>query len=701
VDREDNLWIGTDAGGLNRLRKSSLIAYTAKRGFTDKATMAIYADHQGDLWIGALGGAGLFRFRNGSFQVFPGPSGERIDSIGSLAEDSQENLWIGDWYRGLSSLRNGSFIHHAIPGMSAADAVRSLHVDREGVLWIGTDRFGLYRFQNGEFKNYGTSAGLASAHVGFITQDTSGTLWLGTAIGISRFRADKFTNYRAPGVSLVRTIHEDADGTLWIGTYGFGLSRFKNGKFDHITSKDGLFDDVVSCIVEDDRSNLWISGNRGIFRVARNELNGFADGVRKSVNSVSYGVADGMEVSETNGGGEPTCWKARDGKLWFAMIKGVVVIDPDRTNLLPPPMVIEQVILNRQPLSPGHAVRIEPGTENLEIHYAGLSFTRPEQVKFKYQLAGLDHDWVNAGTRRTAYFPHLPPGDYTFKVIAENGDGVWNREGASLAITVVPAFWRSGWFLLCLLAAIAGACTLAYRFRVAHLIRVAEKAASAREAFSRQLLDSQERERRRIAAELHDGLGQNLLIIKNRALLALGAMTDNGPAREQLDEISSSASQAVEEVREICHNLRPYQLDRFGLTKTLNGICQRATRTSGIEFRAHLEPLDGMFSSEVETSIYRIVQEGINNIIKHSQATEAELAIRRVGGELRVELRDDGKGFTPSAVNPEASRPGGFGLIGIAERARMLGGSLTIESAPGRGTATTLRLPIPWAGHEG
>lgn len=689
VDREGDLWVGTDVGGLNQLRESSVIAYTAKRGLTDKATMATYADAK-SVWIGALGRAGLFRFANGRFQVIA-----RSASIASLAQDKQGNFWISDWSTGLNRVENHGLIRYPVPGMSTGDTLLSLYVDREGTLWMGADQTGLYRFRDGEFRNYGVASGLPDAHIGFITQDSSGALWLGTSTGITRLWAGRFESHRVPGLSLVRAIRADADGTLWIGTYGFGLSRFKNGKFTQITSKDGLFDDVVSCIVEDDLQNLWMSGNRGIFRVARSELDGFVDGRHKLVTSVSYGVADGMEVSETNGGGEPTCWKAADGKLWFAMIKGAVAIDPSRVNLVPPPVVIERVSLDGHPLLGTTPIRVSPDSKNLEIHYAALSFSRPEEVKFKYMLENLDQDWVTAESRRTAYFPHLPSGEYRFRVIAENGDGVWNREGASVAISVLPPFWRTGWFLGCLVAAIALASAIAYRLRVAHLMRVAERAAAAREAFSRQLLDSQEQERQRIAAELHDGLGQSLLIIKNRALLASDRVEDRDASREQLVEISSAASHAVEEVREICYNLRPYQLDRFGLTKTLNGMSQRAARTSGIKFRVNIEPLDGLLSRELEINIYRIVQEAVNNIIKHSHAMEAELSIRRINGELCLRIHDNGKGFEPSAASLDGSQRGGFGLIGIAERVRMLGGISNIESQPGHGTAILVKIVIP------
>jgi hypothetical protein len=227
-------------------------------------------------------------------------------------------------------------------------------------------------------------------------------------------------------------------------------------------------------------------------------------------------------------------------------------------------------VLDQQPLSFDQTVQIEPGKENLEIRYTGLSFSRPEQLRFKYKLIGLDQDWVDAGMRRTAYYSHVPAGQYVFSVLAAGSDGAWNESGASLRVIVVPPFWKTWWFLSLLLAGAAGMLIVVYKRRVEHL----KKAHAAQESFSKQLLDSQERERQRIAAELHDGLGQSLLIIKNRAFLASSANGDHEVTHEQLEEITASASRAIEEVREIAYNLRPYQLDRFGLTKTLHAIFQ-------------------------------------------------------------------------------------------------------------------------------
>jgi signal transduction histidine kinase/ligand-binding sensor domain-containing protein len=696
VDREQNLWIGTDAGGLDRWRRGNVRAYTAAQGLTDHPTMSVLQDRDGAIWIGSLGGHSLFFYKDGKFSSYPHQQ-HRFESPASLAEDHGGTLWLGDWKYGLGRLniKHGQLKHYTVPGLSG-DVVRALYLDTASTLWIGADQTGLYRLKDGKFANYRVNDGLPNNSIAFITEDRAHALWVGTPSGIGRLKNGAFTSYHAPGLSLVRTIHEDDHGALWIGTYGYGLFRFKDGKFVQITTRDGLFDNVASSILEDAHGNFWMSGNRGIFRASRVDLDAFADGRLKDVRCVSYGVSDGMVVGETNGGGEPTGLKAQNGRLWFPMVKGAVAIDPEIMNMQPPPVAIEQVTLDGVALPPSRTVRIPPGKQDLEIHYTALSLSRPEQVVFKYELNGLDSDWVNAGTRRTAYYSHLPPGIYTFKVIADNGEGVWNERGQSLQINVLPPFWSTRWFLTLVTLALIGLATLAYRIRAIRWKRTH----AAQEAFSRQLLASQEAERQRIAAELHDSLGQSLLIIKNRAVLALTSFPDPESTREQLEEISAGASQAVEEVREISYNLRPYQLDRFGLTKALKALCGQASKSSGIQITADVDAIDDIFSKEAESSIYRIVQEAVNNIIKHSLAGEATLVLRRADGALLLNIHDNGQGFRPTTeANSAEAGTAGFGLIGIAERVRMLGGTYNLESSASQGTTITIKFPIPERAH--
>ena len=486
--------------------------------------------------------------------------------------------------------------------------------------------------------------------------------------------------------SHIRCIYEDADGTFWIGTYDDGLSRFRDGRFVNYRMDQGLFDNGAFHISEDRHGHFWISCNKGIYRVSRQELNDFADGKISRVNSVAYGKRDGMLNLECNGGREPAGIVTRDGKFWFPTQEGVVVVDPEAVYVNPqaPQVLIDSITLERNPIDFQNGITIQPGQRGLEIGYTGLSYIKADQNKFKYKLEPLDADWIDAGTRRVAYFPYLPPGSYTFHVIAANSDGIWNMTGARVNVIVRAPFWRRWWFWLVCSIAVISIVAFVIRSRLVQLKRKQLE----REAFSRRLIESQEAERKRLAGELHDSLAQNLIIVKNWALIGLSSLAADNPAREHLTEISENTSLAIDEVREISRNLRPQQLERLGLTSTIEQMVRNIRSSTDIEFITETDNIDGLLSNESEINLYRVLQECLNNILKHSAATMAWLSIKRTASGAQIICRDNGKGFAPETT----SLSSGMGLIGIAERVRMLGGRYTMESAPGKGVTIYIRI---------
>ena len=347
-------------------------------------------------------------------------------------------------------------------------------------------------------------------------------------------------------------------------------------------------------------------------------------------------------------------------------------------------------MLDRNVLNFHGKVELYPGQDNLEIAYAGLSFIKPEHVQFKYRLEGVDSGWVEAGNRRVAYFSYLPPGNYTFHVIAANSDGVWNDKGARFSFIVHPPLWQTLWFRAAIGLAVLTIIAFLYRARVGQLKRAQE----TQEAFAQALLASQESERRRIATGLHDSLGQQLLVIKNWAMLSLGMAKEDHPAREGLSEISTTASQAIEEVREIIYDLRPYQLDKIGLASTIQFMIEKVAAASDIKFDVRLGKIDNLLSYDREITLYRVVQEGVNNIVKHSQASEALVAIEPNGQQLNLTIEDNGRGFAPETVIAGDFRRGGLGLSGISERVRILGGKHSIQSTPGGGTRILISIDL-------
>jgi signal transduction histidine kinase/ligand-binding sensor domain-containing protein len=702
-DNEGNLWFGTGRDGLFRARKQTITAYSEADGIADKNVYPIYEDRAGTIWIGTTGG--LFKYENETFTSVKSTDNFQVNAIG---EDAAGRILISN-YGALYVQENNRFIPFERGKNLDVGYIYAIHADRENALWIGGS-IGLRRFKDGVLTSFTTADGLAGNDVKVIIEARTGGLWIGTYDGLTRLENGQLTSWReTDGLPsrTVRSLYEDADGTLWIGSYDGGLARFKDGKFTRYNTKTGLPNDGAFQILEDDNRNFWISSNRGIYLVRKDELNEFADGKRATITSVSYGKSDGMLNAECNGGRSPAGIRARDGRLWFPTQDGVAVIDPReiKVNSQPPPVVIETVKIDNNNVEFSNndvesdsekskiqnlksKIQIEPSQQSFEIGYTALSFINSENLRFKYKLEGLDDDWIDAGTRRLAYFSHVPPGNYTFRVIAANSDGVWNEQGATLKIVVMPPYYRTWWFITLAVFALGIFAYLLFRRRDAQI----NLKHAAELAFSRRLIDSQEQERKRLAAELHDGLGQNLVVIKNRALLGMRKGDDRERVAKELDSISETATQAIEEVREITNNLRPQLLDRLGLTKAINAMLKKVSGV--IEIESEIDSIDNIFSDVQEISVYRIVQESLNNVIKHSNASVARVVIKAAANTLLITVEDDGTGFDFEAAKSKS----GFGLVGLKERTQLLNGEFAVDSKIGQGTKIRVKIPFQNSG---
>ncbi len=688
-DREGSLWIGTTNHGFALVRHEAVRFISKTDGLSGINVYPILEDDAGVMWVGTWDG-GLNRYKDGAFTSLLNQPGFTRELITALRQDRKGRVWVG-LYSGIGRVEEGVFTNLTKELGLDKQPVFVIYEDRSGTIWLGT-RVGLYSIRGEEIKRYTTADGLTGDEIRDILEDQTGDLWIATYGGVTRFRDGRFesfsTQHGLPS-NYVRTLFSDNHGTLWIGTYDGGLSRFRDGKFVNYTTADGLFSNGVFRILDDGLGNFWMSCNRGIFRVSKEQLEEFAAGKLRRVTSISFGKHEGLASTECNGGQQPAGTRARDGKLWFPTQGGIAVIDPAEItpNPNPPPVLIEEALVDRNSVALEPQVQIGPGEENLEIRYTGLSFINAQNMAFRYRMEGLDNDWIEAGTRRSVQYAHLPPGRYTFSVIAANADGVWNNTGASLVIVVVPPFWRTWWFMGLVSLLLMGVAYTFYRYQVSRLSR----AHAMQQAFSQQLIELQEGERKRIAAGLHDSLGQHLLIIKNRALLGLQTPANEGEDHTQLEEISNLSSQALDEVREIAYDLHPYQIDRLGLTKAIQAMVRKVAAASEIEFSTDIDNIDGVFPSDSEINIYRIVQESINNVLKHSQARSANVSIKREPRSVEISVSDDGKGFPGNAATSGRS---GFGLIGISERARMLGGTQTFSSTPGEGSTITVKLEL-------
>ena len=689
-DREGNLWIGTHAYGLIRAHEQIVNPLSIQAGLQKANIYPVLEDRAGAVWLGVWN-LGLARIQAGVVTNFP--LGFSRTEATALYQDHTGRLWAG-FISGVTTFQGDQLSVADVPTPLLNETVNAIYEDHSGVLWFGGEK-GLYSYQKGELSAFTHRDGLAAGSISVIIENHTGTLWIGTRFGLSRLLNGRFNTWTEreglPSNHIV-ALYEDAEGTLWIGTSDGGLGRFKEGHFTSYTMKKGMFDNGVFQILEDAAGNFWMSSNRGIYRISKRELNEFAEGRRRSITSVAYGKGEGMLSAECNGGRSPAGVKTRDGKLWFPTQDGVAVIDPTSlgSNTNPPPVVIEAFVLDRQSQALDRPLRVPPGKANIEIQYTGLSFVNSERMSFKYRLAPADDKWVEAGTRRAAYYSHVAPGHYTFSVLAANSDGVWSPTGASLPFVVLPA-WYQTW-----LARGAGGATIAGLLIAAYLRRVnrLERARAMEREFSRRLMESQEQERQRLAAELHDSVGQSLLVIKNRAVMALDHSESPGKVSEQITEVSNIASQALREVRGMAQDLRPFQLDEMGLTKAILAMTRRLADSSSIQFHTDITELNGELPKDREIHFYRVIQELLTNIVKHSRATKANVTIRKAGPILRALVQDNGSGFDVSGSAGQPSTQTGFGLRGIRERVRTLGGRLQLDSRAGEGTSMVVEVPI-------
>lgn len=720
-DREGMLWVGTGNRGLYRLRRRLFRMYDTRDGLPADAVTSLCADRTGRVWIGVNGG-GLNCWEDGRLtRMTDPPELGRYPLVYSVLADRKDAVWIGLYGRTVLRLQNGVLTTHFLAPEEFTATPRVLFEDQAGAVWLGTER-GLHRHQGARFTRYTRQEGLSHDDVRALTEDRRGTLYIGTGGGgLNVLRAGQFTQYtERDGLAdnHIAALWVDREDTLWIGTVNGGLSRFKHGRFVNITVRDGLPSNTIGTLLEDESGDLWLGSNRGILRLRKELANEYAEGRRHDLQCQVFNRSDGLNTVECVGGGQPASWKTADGRLWFSTANGVAVVDPKHlpSNPLPPSVVIEEVVLDDEVHDLQHAVSVtqHPGSkqareqrhlphaprrasvftvpagiQRVEFRFTGLSLEAPEKVRFRYQLEGLDDDWIEAGLRRTAHYTRLPSGRYRFRVTACNGDGVWNESGVALPVDIVPVWWQAGWARAAALGAVAGLACWSVEARVRRL----KRRRAAQDAFSQRLLDSQEAERKRIAAELHDSLGQNLLVIKNRALLGLQHAADTAPAVEQFDEISRMASHTLEEVREISRNLRPHQLDRLGLTKALQSMAAEVSRASGILISIDFDSLDRLLPPSLEIHLFRIVQELLNNIVKHSRASNARVAARLRAHQITLTIEDDGCGFDAERLSA-GSEHRGLGLSGIHERVCLLRGAARCDSRQAGGTRWAIDIPV-------
>jgi len=708
-DHEGDVWAGTESGGLHILRDQRFRTMGAHEGLSSDATTAVVEDGAGTLWVGTNGaGLNAMRLNTGlaaggaianAVRNYSVRNGLTSDVILSLAAAPNGDLWVGT-PDGLNRLSGGAITSFTSADGLPDDFIRSLLVDADGSLWVGTRR-GLTHWAIGKsiaagagispaaMETFTQANGLGSDLVGAMTRDANGDLWVATLAGLSRVHDGKIVNFTtANGLSsnVVTALLARKDGTLLIGTQDRGWDEW-DGKGFSAAKGNGLEQTTIHAILDDGAGHLWFATGSGIARCDCMQGNGMKQGAGCS-NWIEFGAADGLRSRETAINSHPSAWRAQDGHLWFATPKGLVDVDPAHfpVNTIAPPVMLERFAVDdvSEALHAADAmVKIPAGHVHFEFDYAGLSFVAPQKVRYRYMLQGFDHDWTNAGTRRTAYYTNIPPGSYTFKVQAANNDGLWNTVGAAQAFELKPHFYQTVWFYALLVAAMVGLVVLVLRLRLQRA-----------ESEFRAVLG----ERSRIAREVHDTLAQGYvgISVQLEVLTELLRQNKAEAAEHQLNFTRGYVREGLDDARQSIWALRSQDSGETTLPVLLRRMVDQSG-SSGAGFEPHFSMFGAYrpLPPGTEREILRVAQEAIQNAKRHAQAKNLYVQLEYGPAVVALEVRDDGRGF--SVGKTEESPVGHYGLIGMKERAATIGGKLEVSSEPGAGTTVRLRAAAPKA----
>lgn len=719
VDHHGQVWAASD-GGVAVFAPASAPVRVFRQDPERSSSLlhdhvwAVYPATKERFWIATTEGLSRFTPATGRFENWLPPAAAPAISprtVLAIAPDGGDGLWLGTFGGGLLHFRpaTGDFRRIRPSDITGGDPMLDvvyllLRDPVNGGIWLGT-QVGLRRMTaDGRSVLPLPDAWPADSpvHDGQITalhRDRRGWLWIGTftrglacwnpAAGTLRHWRHQPGDPATLGANAITCVAESASdtGAVWVGTEGGGLNRIgaRSGTVQRLGAAEGLGGQVVFSALDDGRGRLWVATSQGLFRFDPNS-----------------GAVEGIPVTAD---GEPLYFDtfaghaAGDGTVFFGSTRGLARIETDGIvrDTRPPRIAFTamQVLGRPVPIGDGHPLRRPPG-EAAEVvldHGAALidlsvslfDYREPARNRYAYRLAGLDSAWIPLGTRSTISFSRLAPGDYRLEVRGANAAGVWTPVPAALAIRIIPPLWgRTGFHLATALCLALGFLWL-YRRRMTAL----KEEQREQEAVARRLIEVQDAERRRIAGELHDSLGQHLLLIGNTA--RMGAVTPGHPPETLLDEIAELTRRSVAEVRTIAYDLHPHQLDRLGLQQAVTTLTERIAAASGIPIDCRVDTGDPGLGREADLHVYRIVQEGLNNIVRHAGARSAALTLKREGRHLHVALQDDGRGCDP------ASTQRGLGWASIAERVKLLAGSWSVESRPDHGCRLTVRIPLATA----
>ena len=671
-DREGNVWIGT-AAGVDRFRESRLTRLELPYGANG---FAIAAGDAGQLLVGIDFNPGAFKVTAPAFAAVQGPQ-----FITCVYRDDDGDVWYGG--RGIVWHAHGSRLDSLEVPADRANAnyypIQAITKDRAGRLWVSVVRGGVFYYADDKWTRVDDPPLTMSS-------DASGRVWLGypgsriKVIGPEPNSVLDLSLDDGLDIGNVMAILPHGADT-WIGGE-LGLARFDGNKFRAVTQSGGRQLPSVSGIAATAEGDLWLSSTAGAIKLAADEVHLLTSQPDYSVTVELFDFLDGMPGTPNAIRPLPSIAITSDGRLWFATTNGVVWIDPhhQRQNTLAPNVDVQTIVADGRTYEPRAGVRLPTKARNVQISYTALSLSIPERVHFRYQL-GANEPWQDAGSRRTAYFTDLGPGDYAFRVIAANNDGVWNNVGATLEFAIPPAFYQTKWFYaLCALALIA-ALVFAYR------VRVRQVAAHVRDRLEGQLA-----ERERIARDLHDTLLQGMQGLIWRFQAASDRIPPGEPARQLLEQSLDRADKLLEESRDKVKDLRPMSGAVADLAQALAAEGEQLTKLHSAQFRVSVQGAPRDLHPIVREEGFLIGREALANAFNHSAAANIEAEVTYGEHALQIRIRDDGRGISETVLDA-GGRPGHFGLLGMRERAKQLGANIEVWSKPGAGTEIDVRVP--------
>jgi signal transduction histidine kinase/ligand-binding sensor domain-containing protein len=707
-DSEGNLWVSTRGGGLNRLSPRAVQVAGLASGLPFAAVFSACEDAAGNLWAVGQNGALARRDQNGWRQVtsadgWTGGDAACVLEVGGAVR-------IGTRANGVFRHERGVFVAEPFNQQLPNHTIRSLYANAAGDLWIAINSgIARQRRSDGEFKYFPLPAGVSNVRT--LVEDAAGDLWMGTTSDgqLLRIRQDTLLNETTNimgGPQHIRCLQVTTDGSLWFGFVGQGLGWLKNGRYFQFHAEDGLWDEYISQILPDERGRLWLAGNRGIFHVSRSELEAVAQGRMPQLRSVIFGRGEGVPNLQASFGISPSGVRTRSGQLLMPMLSGVAIVDPQRLreNPQPPPVIIERLTVNGRvaavfdiagrpeagtaPVNLRNSstqLKFGPGVNRMEFAFTGLSLASPENVTFRYQLVGLDQDWVNAGAARVARYPRIPPGEYHFRVIACNHDGIWNDIGDSIQFTVRPHLLEATWFQVTATTTafvlLGGGLLLGMRWRYRRKLERLQQEKAL------------ERERTRIAQDLHDDLGAGLVEINFGSELAQDPTLGAEEVREHSREIGARAKEMVTALDEIVWAVNPKHDSVSSLATYFCQFAQHFLKATPV--RCHLEVETDLpaapLNSEQRHSLFLAFKEALSNVVQHAGATDLHLAIGTGAGMLTITLRDNGCGFDRAAPRERSSADG---LGNMQRRLQQLGGQYQLTSQPGQGVTVCFKVPL-------